>query len=137
MNCQSTKVENTKAIAADRIWIVIGLLTAVLGLPLSAYQQGSYFLFDIRDDADSAKGTAGRIVLHSSIFQKQTVEAKTGIAAKQKKSAFEAKITDFKSEGSDSVTTGIEILDESKGDSETESAFGETKPASSGFFFSY
>lgn len=130
-------MENTKAIAADRIWIVIGLLTAVLGLPLSAYQQGSYFLFDIRDDADSAKGTAGRIVLHSSIFQKQAVEPKTGIAEKQKKSAFEAEITDFKSEGSDSVTTGIEILDESKQDSKTESEFDGTKPASSGFFFSY
>lgn len=137
MNCHSSKVENAKAIAADRFWIVIGLLTAVLGLPLSAYQQGSYFLFDIRDDADSAKGTAGRIVLHSSIFQKQAVEAKTGIAEKQKKSAFEAEITDFKSEGSDSVKTGIEILDENKQDSKTGSAFDESAPAPSGFFFTH
>lgn len=130
-------MEQTNRVTPGVFWLVIGLLTLGLALPLSAYQQGSYFLFDVRDDAKSTKGTAGRIVLDSSIFQKQALASKTKIAKKQKKSAFEAEITGFKSEGSDSVKTGIEILDENKQESKTGSAFDESAPAPSGFFFNH
>lgn len=126
-----------KAVTPDFLWIVVGLLALGASLPMSGYQQGSYFLFDIRDDAEQAEGLGGRIAVASSVFKKDASLLKTEIAGKRKKSEFESEISSFNLEGSDSVSTGIEILDEKKDDSETESSFGESKPAPGGFFFSY
>lgn len=120
-----------------RVWMVIGLLTAGMALPLSAYQQGSFFLFDIRDNTEAANGDAGRIAMASSIFKSDATKLRTGIAKKRKKSEFEAEITDLKSDSSDSVSTGIEILDDDRDEATTESTFGDSKSASGGFFFSY
>lgn len=117
--------------------MVIGLLTAGMALPLSAYQQGSFFLFDIRDNTEAANGDAGRIAMASSIFKSDATKLRTGIAKKRKKSEFEAEITDLKSDSSDSVSTGIEILDDDRDEATTESTFGDSKSASGGFFFSY
>lgn len=113
--------------------MAIGLLTVSLGLPLSAYEQGTYLLFDIREDAVAAKDTSGRMVVAASVFKK----TKPVTTQRGKKSEFEAEITSFRADGPDSVSTGIEILDDDKDGSKTKSTFGESKPASGGFFFSY
>jgi len=124
----------TKTATFRRPWHTIGVLAAALFLPLSAYEQGSYFVFDIRGDAE-AKSASGRIVVAASLFKIKNVNLT--MARKEKKSEFETEITSFKSDDSDSVATGIEILDEGKDGSEGGSTFGESAPDSGGFFFNY
>ena len=118
-----------------RWWLAIGLLATCLGGPLAAYQQGSFFLFDLRAD-DSAKGTAGRIVMAATLFTSQTTKP-TARAAATVPSEFETKITSFGSDGSTLKSSDIKILDAEYDTPSSGSSFGDEPPATSGFFFTY
>ena len=120
-----------------RVWVTVGLIAAGSCLPLSAYRQGSYFLFDLRDDATAVKGTAGRIVVASSVFERKAAETKARSTGGESKSEFQTEITSFRNDEGGSLETGIEILDTGKQGAENKSAFGENAPAPSGFFFTY
>lgn len=124
----------TKIATLRRLWTTIGLLAAALFLPLSAYEQGSYLLFDIREDAE-AKRTSGRIAVAASVFKIKKMDS--AMTQKTKKSEFETEITSFKSDDSDAAATGIEILDGEKDGSKSGSNFGESAPNPGGFFFTY
>lgn len=130
-------MKQTKSATLSRSGRTIGWLTVCLGLPLSAYQQGSFFLFDIRDDAATEKGIAGRIVLASSLFKNKASKPESESATKEKKSEFETGVSSFKLKGSDSISTGIKVLDTEDDDATIESSFGEDPPPPSGFYFSY
>jgi hypothetical protein len=130
-------MKQMKIAAISRFCVAIGLLMASLGTPLSAYKQGSYLLFEVREDGAEANASEGRIVVAASFFKSKAQKLKGEVAGKEKKSAFETEITSFRSDDSDSVTTGIEILDEENEASKSKSSFGESTPASGGFFFTY
>lgn len=122
-----------------RLSILAGLLLLNLGLPVSAYQQGSFFLFYLSENV-SEEGIAGRKVIAPSIFKTEAAEATTRIAGKktQKPSEFESGIKSFLGEEkstSDLQDMGILELEEEAPSSE--SSFGEDTPAPSGFFFTY
>ncbi|PXA03285.1 hypothetical protein DDZ13_12730 [Coraliomargarita sinensis] len=118
------------------MWTSLGLLAASLPLSLPAYQQGSYFLIDVREDAKAASKT-GRIVVAASVFQKKAPKAGTGIAAKAKRSEFETEITSLRTKDSDFGSPGSELIKKKKEGADSESSFGETVPASGGFFFDF
>lgn len=127
-------------------WLAIGLFTMSLSLPLSAYQQGSYLLFDIREDATES-GTGGRIAVAASVFKTEAEKAKRPMDRQQSRSEFETVVDSFEGGQRSQVSGGIQILDvedEEPGtdstfgdDTQTGSSFGEEKPAPSGFFFTY
>lgn len=122
---------------------LVGLLTALSGVQVGAYNQGSFFLFDIRDDAIES-GAANRIVVASSVFKSPAAESDAVRVAEQPKSEFETRVTSLKSETDES---GVEILSTVSGAGTSESSFGdsgfgessfdEDPPASSGFYFSF
>ncbi|MFU8847771.1 MAG: hypothetical protein ACNA77_03525 [Opitutales bacterium] len=130
----TAKISTTK-----HLWATAGLLTFSLSLPLSAYQQGSLFLFDLRQEAGE-EGVAGRKVIASSIFKIEAEKAKSEIAEgkPQITSEFESGLKRILSgETSVPTTSGLDIL---KLENETisgESSFGESSPPPSGFFFTY
>lgn len=116
-----------------RGWLVVGLLATCLGLPLAAYQQGSFFLFDIREDAP-ASGTAGRIVVAASAFKTGPAKPATQAAGP---SEFETRITSFGSDGSTLKSSGVQLLEVETDAPKIESSFGDEPPVPSGFFFTY
>ncbi|HKK80147.1 MAG TPA: hypothetical protein VJ933_10975 [Phaeodactylibacter sp.] len=121
-----------------RIWLATGLLMLCFSLSLSAYEQGSYYLFDLREDTAVAKAPSGRILISATVFKSKELKTTPKVAGKgEKKSEFETEITSFRKDDSDSVTTGITILDEGKDASKSQSTFGENAPATGGFFFNY
>ncbi|MFO8028191.1 MAG: hypothetical protein R6U56_11050 [Opitutales bacterium] len=124
-------------VTPKRLWLAVGLLAASLSPQLFAYQQGTYFLFEIRNDADTAEDTSGRIVVSATVFQNEELKTDTGVAGTKKTGEFEQGINNISMKGGDSVTTGIDILDAEEDDSATEPTFGEDAPASGGFYFSY
>ena len=115
-----------------RLWMVVGLLTTSLSLPLVAYQQGTYLLFDVRQDISETSKT-GRIVVAASVFEAKAATRETKVP---EQSEFETKITSFGTEGSTSAS-GVEVLHTETDAPKIESSFGDSPPAPSGFFFTY
>lgn len=113
------------------------LLAIVLSPGLSAFQQGSFFLFDIREDGDKAS-SAGRIVIAKSVFKKKSADSKTQIAKEEsKKSEFEAAITVFETKETGKSDSKFQLLDDSVSGSDTESVFDENPQKPAGFYFTY
>lgn len=128
------KISTTK-----HLWTITGLLTFSLSLPLSAYQQGSLFLFDLRQDA-SEKGLAGRKAIASSMFKIEAEPAKSELARSkaQTTSEFESGLKSVLSGGQSAPSTsGLDILKLENETISSESSFGKDPPAPSGFFFTY
>ena len=118
---------------SKRWWLVVGLLATCLSQPLMAYQQGSFFLFDIREDA-AESGTAGRIVVAASIFKAELPNPATKPAGQ---SEFETRITSLGNDDSTLGPSGAKILDTEVDAPKSKSSFGDDPPAPSGFYFSY
>jgi hypothetical protein len=126
-----------KIAMGGRLGITAALLMLGLGPTAAAYEQGSYFLFDVRDAAKTGDAAIARIFVNPDVFKAKKLETKKDIAGKKEKSEFEMEISSFRTDAGGSVDTGIGILDEQKDDSKSESTFGEETPASGGFYFSY
>jgi hypothetical protein len=118
---------------SQRLWIVVGLLTATLSLPLVAFQQGTYFLFDVRQDVSEISKTE-RILIAASVFQAKEATREPKVA---RQSEFETKITSLGGEAKTPALDDLEILKFETADSKTESSFGDSPPPPSGFFFTY
>lgn len=132
----SKAMHQLKTITRWHLVLHLGLLSICCSLTCSAYQQGSYLLFVIAD-GEKSESTAEVIAVAPSVFKSKIQMSKTDTAAKAEKSEFETEITSLRSDDGKSVTTGIEILDHKKDISKSESAFDQSPPASSGFFFNY
>lgn len=137
---QSTRNQTHQALC-----LTVLLSSALLGPQLFAFEQGSFFLFDIREDASEAVAT-GRIAVASSAFKSETSEADTRLAEDEPKSEFETEVTSLKTKTETAATGGIEMLESeiekpktktSFGDEFGESSFGEDQPSTGGFFFTY
>lgn len=123
--------------AFGKAWVISALLMFSFGIALSAYQQGSYFLFDIREDADESS-VAGRIVVAASVFKDKKVDAQTQLAEKAApKSEFESGISVFESSDSTPKSSQFKITEVETDEKATESTFGESQPTQGGFFFTY
>ncbi len=104
-----------------------------LQLPLAAYQQGTFMLFDIRKDT-AATGVGGRIVLAAAVFKSQAVQAEVKATDQ---SEFESTVSSLGSQKAAIKLEGIKLLKDETLKPAEDSSFGESPPPTSGFFFSY
>lgn len=117
--------------------VICSFLMLLFGMALSAYQQGSYLLFDIREDA-AESGEAGRIAVAASIFKKKTVKTEKQLAEQTApKSEFESEISVFETANAITDTSQFLILEGESVESKSETSFDEKPKTQSGFFFTY
>ena len=118
-------------------WLVVGTLAACLILPISAFQQSTYFLIDVQEDTEKSSST-GRIVVAASVFEAAAATLRAQATEQRQRSEFETGISVFGTQSSDrsSDLIGGDLLQIENDDSSSKSRFGEETPAApTGFFF--
>ncbi|MEO0510598.1 MAG: hypothetical protein AAF065_12145 [Verrucomicrobiota bacterium] len=116
----------------------VGVLLLALALNPSAlaFEQGSLFLFDIRE-AEENKGVAGRIHISPSTFTTEKKRPKTQTAIQPVHSEFEVDFTALGSDTTISLTSDFEVGTFDTNNSFGEDSLGDEDTQMNGFNFNY
>ena len=113
--------------------LVVSLL-AVTWSALLAYEQGSFFLFDISESSE-ATSSSGRIQISKDLFAES--ETQKAEVESESSSDLEVEFNAFGMGGGSSITDDYEFSEFETTFEDNSSSFGTEEPPATGFFFTY